>query len=472
MCLQKKYYKREKQKPNYSTDISQSNWKEMAEKEPTKLSDLNTDCLLEVFKYLQFEDLTNLKCVHAAFGDALDHIASTKKFKLCLNLYGFGDADNYNIYNASNSLNAVERYLKTFGRVVQNLNIATNDSQHNTINLQKNVFCTNLIRNYCVNGDVKTCAFANFDLSETFLVEHTEFLLALRSLEMVNSVFIGSKIGRLLDCLADSHEIRKLKISGVRVITESNIFPKIAKSQLVTCIIDIGLSIDHERIDDVIVGVPFNETLKQLDLGDSLYDPVVLLHFPNIETLRYPLHGEYELQPIVAMPNLKKLVLINWISSMDAFLAFMQDLAAKNQLDVIYFETNLHGFFAAEHALVDILIRMSNLRDLKLWSGFKYRRNLSFIGEHLLAIECLRCQKRLRNAEIVAVLDFLKNTENLVVLELDIANKAIGIFYETAVEIREKQMNGKVLFVRLLNCTPEAIGGTFGHGEYVKILKN
>lgn len=59
----------------------------MAEMKEIKIIDLNFDCLVEIFKYLDFEDLMNLKAAHNAFGEAIDYAVSKGNFRLATSWY-------------------------------------------------------------------------------------------------------------------------------------------------------------------------------------------------------------------------------------------------------------------------------------------------------------------------------------------------------------------------------------------------
>lgn len=46
----------------------------------TKIFDLPTECLIEIFKYLDYGDLYNLRQLHVALDDAIEYVVRNRKF--------------------------------------------------------------------------------------------------------------------------------------------------------------------------------------------------------------------------------------------------------------------------------------------------------------------------------------------------------------------------------------------------------
>lgn len=297
-----------------------------------KITDLNTQCLIAIFKHLNYDDLHNVKRAHPTiFGGAVDLAASDGNFTFSLQKV---TNDNKQVKIMCN----IMAFFKAFGGKLKQLNIKLKKENTTAYNLLCQHLET-LIEYYCVaSGTVKHCSFDDFKLRRSFMKTNEKFFLGLESLRLVNS--IGDKHLPVVMQLVAAGGIKKIICRGAGFHdTGFNVFAKIAKSRLETCILDM-----HDGVRGVIVyfNLPKNESLKRLELGSYSYDPSVLTLFPNIEVLAYSNdeRHSFSLDPISALPKLKSLKLAYDSNKWTENLSLLSKLADRNSLDSLVLESN------------------------------------------------------------------------------------------------------------------------------------
>lgn len=90
----------------------------MTENKEIEIIDLNYYCLIEIVKYLNFEDLVNLKAAHNAFGKAVDY-AVAKGNCWVVDTY-WCDDDNE---NAENTVKKISKFFVRFQNKLKRLDI-------------------------------------------------------------------------------------------------------------------------------------------------------------------------------------------------------------------------------------------------------------------------------------------------------------------------------------------------------------
>lgn len=220
-----------------------------------KIIGLNTYCLIEIVKYLDYEDLLNLKVVHIAFNEAIDFIISKSDFKF-FTYWNPDDTENFD-----KKMRKVARFLAQFGHKLKRLNIAVDGK---TTEHHKSIcgHYQTLIENFCSDGNVKYFSFQNFDMSEEFLKDNLTFFNSLEHLKVEFNICREYEIKTtdfmiLLNFIATT-KIKNLEIEIDDVPINTNLFPSIAASQLESLALNFCYSVDLDYVND---NISINTTL-------------------------------------------------------------------------------------------------------------------------------------------------------------------------------------------------------------------
>lgn len=284
-----------------------------------KIIDLNKDCLINIFKYLSYTDLYNLNGIHAAFNAAVDHVARTVSFELSITKF---DSIGWK------EMKHIDNFVKTFGDRISHLKIRiARDSSvcsklmHTHLEL--------LIEQYCCNGNVRFCSFIDrFVLTKEFLQRNKKIFKSLQSLR-IDYLMENDNLLWLMDFVV-SNEIKKFQLCGGHLSITTQVLKKIASSKLETCILRV---LSKDKISDQISNLPINRNLKHLNLFGVSFNPAHLIHFPNLETLEFFKYKKHPLDPILELPQLKKLHLIYQNNRFLEIAPFLMKLAKQNKLE-------------------------------------------------------------------------------------------------------------------------------------------
>lgn len=250
----------------------------------TKITDLNTECFIEIGRNLDWKDLYRLKLTHSAFGHAVDYLAKTSEFDFMV---------------TTTSISEFEGFVEVFGKELKYLNIRFNGEWTNSI-IQRIEL---LIGIYCANGNIKRCLLDGFKLRKSFFMRNISFFNVLESLKLLRSTELID-IDWLMEFVATSKNIKEfyLTCNDGECNGSCDVLHRIASSKLEICGLNFNSPSDLTREVRIL---PMNYTLKVLNLAWSQCDPVALTHFPNIECIKRFLQSDYSLNPILTLPALK-----------------------------------------------------------------------------------------------------------------------------------------------------------------------
>lgn len=456
----------------------------------TNIFDLNTDCLIEICKILDNENLLNLKIAHKAFGDAIDTVVSTRdiQFIECWN--------EENIESAVKEMKKSAKFLTQFGHKLKRLSIdvrdvtAAFDSSRRSIESLISCHYQTLIESFCSNGNVKYCSFSNFDMPAEFLKDNFAFFDSLDYLEIEFNYGYKTKIPDFMLLL---HFIATTKIKNLRISIEfdytdikDNILPIIATSQLESLEIRTLIVQDLDYVDD---NIPINTTLKILHCSCCLYsfDLRYLSHFPNIESLVLNPSSSSCDQPdfIANLNKLQKLTLVSYFGYAEEYLPVVPNLAIKNSLKflqlscLIYYPDCLSDMKMEkeevkqhEDKLASALSKMTNLEELILQMSYSFERYLPQIGRNLYNLKKITYSKNndKLNYVLSKLLQFVHEARNLteLTLYLDLKEQS-QYFYDNLVRIRRSQAANAVLCVTFKGSSN--VLKSVDHEKYVKILQ-
>lgn len=454
------------------------------------ITDLNTDCLLHIFKDLDYEDLLNLKKTHEIFSNAIDFTVSKGNYNFFIDFNA----------NYMQKLRTIEEFLEKFGRKIKYLNITVRNM--NDDNQEWLTFCVEMfIKNYCANGNIKHYSFFG-KLHREFVEKNKTFFDSLETLETNWSASNPADFDLFLNPFL-TNKIKKIKINGTYYGRITDIFHKIARLQLESCSLDLETyeakedddSSDNEdnemevhrlyQIDEM----PINYTLKCLEYNHWGLNTDIVKFFPNLETLETVEVGWYGCPSLELVANLEKLKRFSLKfevelcdEELDAFFGMLTKLADKNQLESLEL-----GFcweeVSDEHMaqLTCYLCKMTNLRKLKLSpTNYDFEHFLPQIGQSLQNLQEFVYQlshqsftRAFAQGENSAeMLEFLKGAANLTFLEYRGYLADADKFYRDIETIRINQKNKKLLLLKIPTVNKERkFSIDTESGAYVRILK-
>lgn len=438
----------------------------MSENEKLKITDLNSDCLSEIFKYLNHNDLVNLKGAHSAFNSATDHVASITKYEFVIK-------DRHKSRKVSNVIRSIDTFLQYFGDKIQHFHIKCyQGTSHEQCNSILYLHIETMLKFYCGNGNVKHLSITGFELREDFVRQN---LRLFTSLEFLNAAIDEDK----LDWFVEFFKTTGLNDSiGSTFDTEVNIFEKLVS----TLFENLSMQFSHVTDEDLVpenLGSARNHTLKHLELHGNPYHTTVLAHFPNIETLAYHhLEEDHELLSILELPKLKTFELTYGFLEFSNVEPFLIKVARQNKLNSLTLnserlsdtEPNEYEKHEEEKRLVQILCKMTNLTELKL------NHHLERMGSSLKNLRTFYCDPANDYVDSRFVLEFAKKAKQLIFLDVGCKfnknkGKDIQMFYDNLVKIRQSQDATKVLYFANLRSTAELVQ-TDEQSKYVKVIED
>lgn len=171
----------------------------------TKITDLNTECYVEICRNLKWKDLLNLKLSHDAFGDAVDFIVRIREFPLVM------------MTNVEANSPEFEGFLELFGRKIFFLDIYFSVCCESLRGRGRSIDVDNrvesLIVTNCLDGNIRHCDFGELRLSKSFFTKKRSISF-LNSLETLSWSYPTDQIHLtwLTKFLSASKSIRELNI--------------------------------------------------------------------------------------------------------------------------------------------------------------------------------------------------------------------------------------------------------------------
>lgn len=449
----------------------------MDEKKETKITDLNTSCLIEIFKKLNNEDLQSLKKARNSFGAAVDFVVRTSNIRFKIEAIGINQEQDSQYVK---QIRKIKKFLQEFGGTLKRLDIEIDGALMYHVSSISYHFQT-IIENYCSNGNIKHCSLRNFELSTEYVEENLLFLRSLRSLE-INYQFSNAELLCLMDFIIGSR-IEIIKIHSLSFPIQFNILKKIALSRLKA--VSIFGSFEGENFDDYgDLDIPVNTALKTLILPWFSFDSAYLPHFPNIKVLEYVLYS-YPSNHVNDLVKLKKLGLTYNSEEFGEISSVFERLTERNSLKYLALDDSycteyaeVYGTFhhsGEEDLLSRILCKMTNLEELHLETIFWFKNDLPQIARSLRNLKtfCYDPATRFYEIEVHQILpqllEFVKLAKNLVELTVGIPLKEFSQhFYEELVKIRRLQEANNVLYVYITDS--QQVATSAEQRKFVKIL--
>lgn len=344
--------------------------------------DLNEDWLTEILKYLDFEELREVKNAHNFFHDAINRVVAKRKYTIYI----------YSYEGCSQQLQEYRRDLKAFGDQLQHLSIvfpAHVPLEEQLVAEMVHVNCEMLIEVFCSNGNIKHCSISGIDLTSDYIKDNPKFFETLWSLDMDMRHKDPDDCFKIIPHLNQAKRF-KVEIGCIKNDGGINKFlRKINHNQLeVLQLLGFKNEIKFEAL-------PINTTLTHLEAPNNAFDPSLLLkHFPNLEFLEIGQSGlNHSLEPLLNFSKLKHLSLVFGVKDYDYIFPLVKEFANRNQLETIKLNDNFgdqikyadvdKNLLKLEIDLANNLKKMTQLRSLSLNTVFSFKNRLIDIANSL-----------------------------------------------------------------------------------------
>lgn len=418
--------------------------------------DLSEDCLTEIVKYLDYNDLSELLKIHQHFYNPIDRVVPKKMLTFAL-------SDDY-ANKCAAEMKSIAKFIVYFGKRLKQLKIhlpAHYNYRYQEIATLAYNYMETLIESFCANKNVKHLSLDHFTFSKEFIKDNGTFIRSLQSLELNITHMRCSR--RCYPFLSMLNSVTKLKIE----VNQSNrnlirvILDKLNLNQVETLQL-VGFE-SKVRFRDL----PISATIKRLEIPNCRCKPQSLVnHFPNLEYLEFG-KGDvsYSLSPLLELPNLRHLSLIYSTDTNRYLRSFINALAEGSLLETLKLKSDQilnNSYYDAEMILATNLHRLINLRKLSLSTTFSYRNHLKDIARNLtelrqfefgyqLSIPNMRSSAEEQKV-IREILKFVELSEKLVKLTVTLRLTYVDVpkFFRKLTKIRQEQRSREILYVLLI----------------------
>lgn len=393
-----------------------------------KITDLNDDCLIGIFKYLKFKDLFTLfhihKRFHCAIAGALQHV-------------------RVEIYpsNTDAEWEKIERFLKVLGNKIPKLGFLFHPDVEGFHRTNK------LIQDYCSNGNVKDCMISDtcFHTSrrKEFFKDNINFFKSLKTLFVP-----GLPNDDFKTLLQITTGLKQLHCFNGIDSCDINLLADILSLELEKLYIRCLANIPQEKIS----GLPVNSTIKELTLyhfNDK--EPSLFNRFQSIES--FTLDGSAANVTTLLSFNLEKLKKLDFFATEDFkktvaasnFEQLFFKLADFNNLEELNFVVDVVPLDVSENIAMH-LSRMTKLKVLDLSGSYTSLKSYLF----RLAFHLGNLQKYVISIEedidifvwesiVIGVASLAKNLKKLVLYQCFAADLNYHELYAKLVRVRENK---------------------------------
>lgn len=382
-----------------------------------KITDLNDDCLIEIVKNLNSNDLISLYQANSRFTNAIEIVVPKITFKIEIN------AD----------LEKTEKFSKKFGDRIKILYV---ENENGLVKLIK----------YFNGGNVKSCELVRLHgvIDEEFIEQNFVFFKMLQSLKLVGLFIVSSVYEKLFDVIAEIKTLTLIRVKFSFLLTNADVLTKIISFRHLKILEMNACTFGHGR-DYFALPAGTSTTVNELKLGLEWLDMSILNHFPNVNSLNLILPWFiFNYEPL-NMSNLKTLSLSCGEGIHLPELIF-STFAECNSLERLDLEVQNWNVFAC---VFRNILEIGNLKELNLnirrssfinlmdiVHNFKQFQSFSIRGPDMINEEIL-CQL----IQLLPDLDFVCVA----------ASAPYQSLYDRLADIRKNQSSRHILYVEVLN---------------------
>lgn len=399
-----------------------------------RIIDLNEECLTEILKFMDLEDLVRLSKIHSRFHPAIRSVLRTTETV---------------IYSSRVNLKALKIFLQTFGDEIRSLTLFGGPLS----NTQE--FIEYLLIDFC--GNVKKCTF---DTKPSLkFVQNIKWFDSLEVLEFRSKSFSR-------DMVVKSTKLTTLKVVGEAVMDSFwEIVSSIKSDGIVSLII--------KQTDFGAQGLTVFHGVKHLSLKCASWPNSPLDHFPNIESFTAECSNNESIAPLMdSISNLKFLKRLRLdLLFVDVDKQTIDLLVGRLPANFDFLHLNLQNGEMSDEAMQRIE-KMTDLKFFELTTKQPFNTNLLKIAHSIKQLSVLNKISATTDLDKCMVYIFVELATNLQTMKINFVNLNdvdIDAFYDEMAKIREKQNNKYTLSVTLNTLRPGR-QNFIQKGKWVKIF--
>lgn len=447
----------------------------------TNIFNIHFDCQIEIIKYLNLNELLNLKSAHQYFHEAIDYVVSSKKFNCEIQFDGRETKKNY-----AKVLN-IQNFLLNFGDKIKNLTVRfRNDKIMNNI---KNMLGPFLER-FCSKGNVQHCKFINFPVNRQFIERNEVFFKSLKTLHFYQS--LETEGFYAIQNLIGGKNLTNLEIQDrncditVKAAVVDEILSKIFSSNLESIVLnveDFPWNLDEKKFHLL----PENFTIKRFDISssDMCIMDLLLKHLPNVEYFDCEIFGDTNLAPLVKLSNLKHVRILIDLSIQENVTSFLAAARHTNNLESfkLTLDAGFYDHSDSGKTIAQCLTKLTKIKKLSIpvtppyeeqWDEFSKSltniRDLELNYEWYEELDLNAKSETYKN--VIKIVSVAKNLIRLNLILYFDETLCAQHFYDDLVQSRQRQNNGNKLVVTIychkeLDKFDQII--TFENGKYVNM---
>lgn len=414
---------------------------EAEEENKLKIVDLNDDCLTEIAKYLNTQDLMALFEAHRRFHPAVGNVVPHR----CI------------VVDELKDLGKVHKFLEKCGDKIRTMRIVNIEASDMKVLLK-----------YLTGGQIESCEFgyeATTVMSEDFIEENSTFFKSLKTLKLTKINLTGSACEKLFDVIT---EVRRIDLYWVYFPNETSIFDVLTKIYSLRHLKTLWLVFCNLITAGDRNLLPINTNIEELGLEQISLDFAFLSHFPNLRNLHVKYLNESFDYESLKFDNLKKLSLCYFdeVSLVESLLSVS---AQSNDLESLKIIAHKKGMFSD---IVQCVLKLTNLKelDIKVTDTLDVNVDIIEFAKNLQQLRKFSLHWPDDDLDEAKVCEFIQLVPGLELFRAKVPNSALYSLFDKITEIRRSQ-KGKVGLV--IECVEDQYNGplVIQKNQYVQVRK-
>lgn len=416
--------------------------------------DLNDDCLLEIFSYLNCIDLSACNQTSVRFSQIAGEVFRKKHTSINLTDTVLGEYSN--VGSSHLTLLQIRNLFVSFGSQIRKLKVASMSFKE-----ENRYRVLDLIMRSC--AQLRALCLTGFSIKESLYKPGNTFFYNLEELSL-SLCELNDSIRRVF---VQCHSLRKLTIQSDSNLNGSCLAMQFPRLESITLI--MNSDIETQNLYTFFRLNPQLIAIKIFHCGGCIFDeifPKIANLLPNLESLSIEVdYFQNFVSNIMHLLRLDKLKELQLNCSMYSIASFIDELAKKDTIEVLHLSDGLLN----DH-LIDALVKCKRLKSLKLCSmPSVHNRFLVELAKNLplTSFHVSKCQT-LTASGIIQFASLATNLKNLY-----ITNSSFEIndqFYHNLVDIYKKR--NTQLTLSLVKMNPKVLPQTIEENKrFVELLR-
>lgn len=424
----------------------------MDEQQESRLLDMNHDCLIDIFKHLDSDDILKMYRLNTRFHPVIEVVLSAEFKEIWIR------------HAHPRNMETIESVLRDFSIHIRNVGIENNRS---ILNVDRGIgipFMEQLMHQYCNHGLVRSCQFQKFPISEQFVQQNEVLFTSLQTLILDRVAINNTTLLRILNCINGIETLRiydQTRVNGQYITILSEI-ASLKMTKLTTLVNWSNVAAAS------LSAVPINTTVQQIKVTAKLLE--FLHHFPNAKKVTLhiwtPPVEVITLSPMLTnLCRLKSFSLSMAIPHVEEVGTMLVELARANSLTVLKIHyNNIEPIENRTYtAYINSLCSMTNLKLLHLRTAWLLDRSLTNFARRIAArlkqlqrLYIMDDQLQSREAKDVLEMlrEFVAHEPQLQILTVYLvvnkpSNELFEQFYDDLTAIRVSKKSQRHLFIKI-----------------------